>query len=81
MAEDFDYSYCTHYDLYETVSELFDNCVSDLVTEGASRAALLPIKAVDFPVLIKQQLKLATKDIMQTEVTKNPIIKKHIEQT
>ncbi len=70
----------THKYLYEQVSDMFDNCVDDLVKESTRVGNLLPIKAIDFPILIKQQLKLATKDIMQTEVTKTPIVKKHIEQ-
>jgi len=74
-------SYGTHACLYEQVSDMFDNAVSELLTESAAVGSLLPIKALDFPVLIKQQLQLATKDIMQTEVTKSPIVKKHIEQT
>lgn len=71
----------THASLYEQVSEMFDNCVEDFYKESTRVSTLLPIKAIDFPVLVKQQLKLATKDIMQTEVTKTPIVKKHIEQT
>ena len=73
--------YGTHANLYEQVSEMFDNCVEDFYKESTRVSNLLPIKAIDFPVLVKQQLKLATKDIMQTEVTKTPIVKKHIEQT
>ena len=80
MESDSDHEYGTHYNLYEQVSELFDNCVNDFMTESTRVPALLPIKAVDLPVLVKQQLKIATKDIMQTEVTKTPVIKKHIEQ-
>lgn len=71
----------THSCIYEQVSDMFDNCVTDFMKESATVGNLLPIKAVDFPVLIKQQLKLATKDIMQTETTQSPIVKKHIEQT
>lgn len=74
-------NYGTHVHLYEQVSDMFDNCVEDFVKESTRVPQLLPIKAIDFPILIKQQLKLATKDIVQTEVTKTPIIKKHIEQT
>ena len=81
MSEDVDTDYGTHACLYEQVSDMFDNCVEDLYRESTRVGTLLPIKAVDFPVLVKQQLKLATKDIMQTEVTKTPIVKKHIEQT
>lgn len=73
--------YGTHLYTYEQVSDMFDNCLDDLVSESVRYGTLLPIKAIDFPILVKQQLKLATKDIMQTEVTKSPVIKKHIEQT
>ena len=66
--------------LYEQTSALFDNCVDDLVTESTRVGQLLPIKAIDFPVLIKQNLAIASKDIIQTEVTKSPVIKKHIER-
>ena len=81
MLADGDGEYGTHSHLYEQVSDMFDNCVEDFLRESTTVPQLLPIKAVDFPILIKQQLKLATKDIIQTEVTKTPIIKKHIEQT
>lgn len=80
-CEEMDESFGTHRCLYEQVSTMFDNCVDDFVKESATVGNLLPIKAVDIPILIKQQLKVATKDIMQTETTKSPIIKKHIEQT
>ena len=73
--------YGTHTKLYEQVSDMFDNCVEDFINESTRVGQLLPIKAVDLPILVKQQLKLATKDIMQTEVTKSPIVKKHLEQT
>ena len=73
--------YGTHAKIYDQVSDMFDNCVEDFVKESTRVPQLLPIKAIDFPILIKQQLKLATKDIIQTEVTKTPVIKKHIEQT
>ena len=66
--------------LYEQTSALFDNCVDDMITESTRVGQLLPIKAVDFPVLIKQNLAIASKDIIQTEVTKSPVIKKHIER-
>lgn len=73
--------YGTAVNYYDQISSMFDNCVEDLVKESTRVGNLLPIKAIDFPILVKQQLKLATKDIMQTEVTKTPIVKKHIEQT
>lgn len=80
-AKDDDVELGTHAALYEQVSNMFDNCAEDFYKESTAVGQLLPIKAIDFPVLVKQQLKLATKDIMQTEVTKTPIVKKHIEQT
>lgn len=81
QKEDQMHDYGTHSSLYEQVSALFDNCVDDLYSESTRVGQLLPIKAVDLPIVVKQQLKLATKDIMQTEITKTPIVKKHLEQT
>lgn len=81
QAQNPDVDYGSHSNLYNQIDALFDNCAQDLYRESTSSGPLLPIKALDFPVLIKQQLKLATKDIIQTEVTKSPLIKKHIEQT
>lgn len=66
--------------LYEQTSQLFDNCVDDLILESTRVGQLLPIKAIDLPVIIKQNLAIASKDIIQTEVTKSPVIKKHIER-
>ena len=66
--------------LYEQTEAMLDNCRADLMQESTRVGQLLPIKAVDFPVLIKQNLALASKDIIQTEVTKTPVIKKHIER-
>ncbi len=67
--------------LCEQVSALFDNVRADHIQESALVGQLLPIVAIDFPILIKQHLKIASKDIIQTEVTKTPVIKKHIERT
>ena len=67
--------------IYEQVNALWDNCVQDFVQESQSVAQLLPIKAIDLPILVKQHVASATKEIMQTEVVKSPIIKKHIERT
>ena len=66
--------------LYDQVSAMWDNSRNVLISESAVVPALLPIKGIDFPIIIKQNLALATKDIIQTEVTKTPIIKKHIER-
>lgn len=67
--------------LYEQVSAMWDNCVDDLVKESTRVGQLLPFQAMDLPVLVKQHLKIASKDIIQTEITKSPIIKKHVERT
>lgn len=67
--------------LYEQVSAMWDNCVDDFIKESTRVGQLLPFKAMDLPVLVKQHLKIASKDIIQTEVTKSPIIKKHVERT
>ena len=80
QAEDVS-AYGTHAYLYEQVSDMFDNCCEDFLMESTRVGNLLPIKAIDFPILVKQALKLATNDIMQTEVTRTPVVKKHIEQT
>ena len=71
----------THGNMYDQVSQMFDNCVEDFVKESTRVESLLPIKMIDFPILIKQSLKLVSNDIMQTEVVDSPIVKKHLEQT
>ncbi len=67
--------------LYEQAEALYDNCVDDLITESTRVGVLLPIKAVDLPLVIKQNVKCVSKDVLQTEVTKSPVIKKQIERT
>lgn len=64
----------------DQVSTLFDNCTDVLVRESTTVGQLMPIKAIDYPILVKQHLALATKDIMQTEVSKSPVVKKQIER-
>ena len=65
----------------DQISALWDNCVEDLIKESASVGALLPFKAVDLPILVKQHLSMVGKDIMDCEVVNTPIIKRHYEQT
>ena len=67
--------------IYEQVSTLWDNTVSDFVKESQSVGQLLPIKAVDLPIIVKQHVQAISKEIMQTEVVKSPVIKKHIQRT
>ena len=66
--------------LPEQVQMLCGNVTDQLVKESTTVGQLMPIKAIDYPILIKQHLALATKDVMQTEVTKSPVIKKQIER-
>ncbi len=66
---------------YEAVNTMWDNCVADFVKESQSVTSLLPIKTLDLPILVKQHIKAAAKDIVQTEVAKSPIIRKHIERS
>lgn len=66
--------------MYNQIDQLWDNCTADFVKESTTVGQLMPIKAIDYPILVKQHLSLATKDIMQTEVTKSPVIKKQMEQ-
>lgn len=73
--------YGTHANLYQQVSDMFDNCCEDFVKESTRIGQLLPIKAIDFPIVVKQALKLTANDVIQTEVTRTPVIKKHLEQT
>nr|DAO72474.1 MAG TPA: Structural protein sp46 [Caudoviricetes sp.] len=65
----------------DQISALWDNCVEDLVKESASVGALLPFKAVDLPILVKQHLSMVGKEIIDCEVVNTPIIKRHYEQT
>lgn len=66
--------------LYDQVHQMMENCLNDFVTESTT-SQLLPIKTLDLPILVKEHLKIVAKDIIQTEVTPTPIIKKHLEQT
>ena len=67
--------------LYQEVSQLFDNTVEDLVKESTRVGNLLPIKAVDLPLVVRQHAKCVSKMIIDTEITKSPVIKKQIERT
>lgn len=67
--------------IYNQISDMFDNCREDFIKESTKVGSLLPIKMVDFPLIVKQQLKVVSKDILQAEVTKSPVIKKHIERS
>lgn len=67
--------------LYNEVSQLYDNTIDDLVKESTRVGNLLPIKAVDLPLVVRQHAKCISKMIIDTEITKSPVIKKQIERT
>ena len=64
----------------EQVEQLWDNCTEDFIQESTRVGNLLPYKAVDYPILVKQHIKSVAKDIMQTEVVDSPIVKKQFEK-
>lgn len=67
--------------LGEQIKEMMDNRRDMLVRESTSVGQLLPIKMIDFPLIVKDHLKNVIKDIMQCEVTKSPLVKKQIQHT
>lgn len=67
--------------LYDQTSKLFDNKIDQLITESANVGTLMPIKTIDFPLLVKNQIKRSFKDVVNEEVTPSMIIKKRIEHT
>lgn len=64
--------------LYDQLGELFDNKIKQF-TEEAAVGALMPIKAIDFPIMMKTQVKQSYKDVVNEEITPNVVIKKQIE--
>jgi hypothetical protein len=64
--------------LYNQLSNLFDNKINDFM-EQAGVGQLLPIKAIDFPIMVKNQVKQSFKDVVNEEITPNVVIKKQIE--
>ena len=64
--------------LYDQMGKLFDNKINQF-TEEASVGQLAPIKAIDFPIMMKTQVKQSFKDVVNEEITPNVVIKKQIE--
>lgn len=64
--------------LYDQLGELFDNKIKQF-TEEAAVGALMPIKAIDFPIMMKTQVKQSYKDVVNEEITPNVVVKKQIE--
>lgn len=69
-----------HTALYDQLDQLLDNVKAVQESTVQQVGPLLPIKSVDYPLLVKSHLSLVAKDVLQTEVVSGPIIKKHIEQ-
>lgn len=67
--------------VYDQLSQLFDNKVQEFVESATNVGQLMPIKAIDFPVMIKSQVRESFKDIVNEEITPSLIIKKRIEHT
>lgn len=65
--------------LYDSVSALFDRKVQDFVEAGQTVGSLEPIKTIDFPILVKDQIGQSYKDIVNEEITPSLQIKKQIE--
>ena len=64
--------------LYDQMGKLFDNKIEQF-TEQASVGQLLPIKAIDFPIMMKTQVKQSFKDVVNEEITPSMVVKKQIE--
>lgn len=65
--------------MYDTVSKLFDGKVDDYINEAANVGDLMPIKTVDFPLLVKSHIKESFHNVVATEITPSIQIKKRIE--
>ena len=65
--------------LYDQLGKLFDNKISQFTEEAASVGQLMPIKAIDFPIMMKSQVKQSYKDVVNEEITPSVVIKKQIE--
>jgi hypothetical protein len=64
--------------LYDQLSQLYDNKIGEYIAES-SVGQLLPIKSIDFPIMMKNQVKQSFKDVINEEITPSIIIKKQIE--
>lgn len=65
--------------LYEEVSTLFDKKVDALIEEAANVGTLMPIKTIDFPVMVKSHIVSSFKNVVNEEITPSLIVKKRIE--
>lgn len=65
--------------VYDQVSQLFDNKIDQYIEESANVGDLLPIKTIDFPLLVKEQVKESFKDVVAEEISPSIVVKKRIE--
>lgn len=63
------------------IDKMWDNVTGQLTKEMTNVGQLRPISLIDYPVLVKQHISLATKDVVQTTVVDSPVVKKQIEHT
>lgn len=63
----------------DTVSALFDNKVQSYIEESATVGDLMPIKTIDFPLLVKGHIKESFHNIVETETVNSLIVKKRVE--
>ena len=69
-----------YYQLHaDKLEQLFENTASDLLMEN-SVAQLAPVVGLSFPVLTKSYAESVSKDIVMTEVSPQPIVKKQFER-
>lgn len=67
--------------LAEQCEQLYDNTVNDLILESTRVGTLLPIKAIDLPLVVKSHIKATSNLVLSSKVTKSPVVKKQIERT
>lgn len=67
--------------LYDQLSKEFDNKVQAFTEDVAAVGTLQPIKAIDFPVMVKAQVRESFKDVVNEEISPSLIVKKRIQHT
>lgn len=77
MFEDGDSGYAPK--MYENVSQLFDNKMTEYITEAQTVGDLKPIKTIDYPLLVKAHIKESFNSIVATEASPDLLVKKRIE--
>lgn len=65
--------------LYDSLCKLYDNKIEAFKEEANSVGTMLPIKSIDFPILVKEHVTNNFKDVVNTEITPKLLIKKQIE--